>query len=112
MQQYSDDLRRKLIRAWQDWDGSEQELADWGPYGPETQMLPHSGCRAEIVVQHPAPALAPLDHTCVSEVAWFGAEKPIRPALLVTLGVIMRHDVNVFLSVDSSHSVSCWQSIQ
>jgi len=31
MQQYSDDLRRKLIQAWQNWDGSEQELADeWG----------------------------------------------------------------------------------
>jgi transposase len=29
MQQYSDDLRRKLIQAWQNWDGSEQELADW-----------------------------------------------------------------------------------
>ncbi len=31
MQQYSDDLRRKLIQAWQHWDGNQQELADeWG----------------------------------------------------------------------------------
>ena len=31
MQQYSDDLRRKLIQAWQRWDGSQQELAEeWG----------------------------------------------------------------------------------
>jgi transposase len=30
MQQYSDDLRRKLIRAGQNGDGSEQEWADWG----------------------------------------------------------------------------------
>jgi transposase len=31
MQQYSNDLRRKLIQAWQNWDESEQELADgWG----------------------------------------------------------------------------------
>ena len=29
MRQYSDDLRSKLIHAWQDWDGSQQELADW-----------------------------------------------------------------------------------
>jgi transposase len=31
MQQYSHDLRRKLIQAWQRWDGSQQELAEeWG----------------------------------------------------------------------------------
>ena len=29
MRQYSDDLRGKLIHAWQNWDGSQQELADW-----------------------------------------------------------------------------------
>jgi transposase len=29
MQQYSGDLRCKLIHAWQNWDGREQELADW-----------------------------------------------------------------------------------
>ena len=29
MRQYSDDLRSKLIHAWQNWDGSQQELADW-----------------------------------------------------------------------------------
>jgi transposase len=31
MPQYSDDLRCKLIQAWQRWEGSQQELADeWG----------------------------------------------------------------------------------
>ena len=29
MRQYSDDLRSKLIHTWQNWDGSQQELADW-----------------------------------------------------------------------------------
>ncbi|HSU31531.1 MAG TPA: hypothetical protein VLJ11_09865 [Bryobacteraceae bacterium] len=29
MRQYSDDLRGKLIHAWQNWDGNQQELADW-----------------------------------------------------------------------------------
>jgi transposase len=29
MQPYSDDLRHKLIDAWQNWDGSERELAGW-----------------------------------------------------------------------------------
>ena len=29
MRQYSDDLRGKLVQAWQHWDGSQQELADW-----------------------------------------------------------------------------------
>jgi transposase len=29
MRQYSDDLRGKLIHAWQNWDRSQQELAEW-----------------------------------------------------------------------------------
>ena len=29
MRQYSDDLRSKLIHTWQNWDGSQQELAEW-----------------------------------------------------------------------------------
>ena len=52
-----------------------------------------SGSGAVVVVQHAAQALAPLDLTCVAEMARLWADELVRQALMMALAVIVGDEV-------------------
>ena len=59
----------------------------------ENFIVPVQGSGAIVVVQQAAPALAPLDLTCVIEVVRFWADELVRQALMVALSVIVGDEI-------------------